>query len=106
MKGGDSIKHMLADMHNHVKDLKFDIISEATDGDYIFSLVHVSGTTTDAMFGPPTGTKMDEKSVDVVKVKDGKMVEHWGFVDPNEMMKRMSGMPAMDKKMHDTTINK
>src|SRR5206468_6834131 len=26
IRGGDSIKHMLADMHNHAKDLKFDII--------------------------------------------------------------------------------
>ena len=46
---------------------------------------------------------MDENSVDVVKIKDGKMVEHWGFVDPGAMMKQMQAMPMstmpMDSKM-------
>jgi predicted ester cyclase len=89
---------MLADMHNHVKDLKFDIIADAANGDYIFALVHISGTTNEAWMGMPAGTKMDEKGVDVVKIKDGKMVEHWGFVDANEMMKHMKAM-QMDNKM-------
>lgn len=99
IKGGDSVKHMLSEMHNHVKDLKFDVIADAANGDYIFSLSHMTGTTSDASWGMPAGTKMDEKGVDVIKVKDGKMVEHWGFVDPNEMMKHMKDMPPMDHKM-------
>ena len=93
IKGGDSIRHFLTDMHNHVSDLKFDMISDAARGDYIFSMVQISGTMKDNMMGMPAGTKMDEKTVDVIKVKDGKMVEHWGFMDPNEMMKQMKAMP-------------
>lgn len=89
IKGTDSVKHMLADIHNHLKDAKFDIIADATNGDYIFTLARVSGTTADSSWGMPSGTKLDEKGVDVVKIKDGKMVEHWGFVDAAEMMKRM-----------------
>jgi predicted ester cyclase len=105
VKGGDNIKHMLIDMHNHMKDLKFDIISNAANGDYVFTLSNISGTMTDSSMGMAAGSKMDEKTVDVVKVKDGKMEEHWGFVDPAAMMKQMQampGMPSMDHKM-DTT---
>jgi ketosteroid isomerase-like protein len=89
IKGGDNIAHMLADIHNHMKDLSFDIISDAAKGDYIFAMVRMKGEATDNMFGMKPGTKMDSKSADVVKVKDGKMVEHWGFVDPASMMPPM-----------------
>jgi predicted SnoaL-like aldol condensation-catalyzing enzyme len=105
IKGGDSIRHMLADMHNHVKDLKLEVIADAANGDYIFSMAHMSGTTNDAWMGMPAGMKMDEKGVDVIRIKDGKMVEHWGFVDPNEMMKHMKEMP-MENKMSDSTMKK
>ena len=89
VKGGDSVRHMLADLHNHVKDFKLDVIADAANGDYIFCLSHMTGTMNDASWGMPVGSKIDENGVDVVKVKDGKMVEHWGFVDPAAMMKHM-----------------
>jgi predicted SnoaL-like aldol condensation-catalyzing enzyme len=79
VKGRDSITHMLADFHNHIKDLKVDVISDAANGDYVFALVHLTGTATDEMMGG-AGTKLDEKGVDVVRFKDGKIAEHWGFV--------------------------
>ncbi len=97
IKGKDSVRHMLADMHNHVKDFKLEIIADAANGDYIFTLANISGTMNDASMGMPAGSKMDEKGVDVIKLKDGKMVEHWGFVDPAAMMKHMQSMPMNDK---------
>jgi len=108
IKGGDSIKHMLKDMHNHIKDLKIDVIADAANGDYIFWFSKLSGTTIDAWMGMPAGMKMDDKGVDVVKIKDGKMVEHWGFVDANEMMKHMKEMPMgnMDSKMDTSKMKK
>lgn len=94
VKGKDSVMKMLGDMHNHIKDLKLDVISTAGNGDYIFTLVHVTGTPVDSAMGKP-GEKIDSKSVDVVKVKDNKLSEHWGFTDDNEIRKMMV---AMQKK--------
>lgn len=95
LKGADNIAHMLTDMHNHVKDLKFNVIADAARGDYIFAMVEVDGTAIDNTMGMPAGSSMKGKSVDVVKVKDGKMVEHWGFLDWQDVMK-MSAQPKMD----------
>jgi predicted ester cyclase len=92
VKGGDSVKHMLIDIHNHMKDMKLDVIADAANGDYIFSLTTFKGTCTDGNMGMPAGTQMNERGVEVAKVKDGKMVEHWTFVDQNEMMKHMQDM--------------
>jgi len=93
MVGKDSILHMLGNLHNNMKDLKLDVISSATNGDYIFTLVHVTGTSADS-----SHMKIDEMGTDVVKVKDGKMTEHWGFTEDKTMAQRMM---AMQDKMKD-----
>ena len=101
---GDSIKHFLMDWHNHISDLKFNIVSDAVDtvNNYVYTWSTMSGTTKDASMGMPANTKFDFKSVDIVKYKDGKFTDHWGYMDPNDMMKMMSqgnpGSMKNDKK--------
>lgn len=108
---GDSIKWMLRNMHNDISDLKIDVIADAADGDYVFTLSKMTGTTKTASMGMPPNTKMDMTGVDVVKFKDGKAAEHWSYMDPKDMMKmmppggdKMSG--KMDDRMRDTTMKK
>ena len=97
--GRDSVKARLADMHNHFTDLRMDVVSESTaDNGYNFVLVKMTGTAKDASMHMTPGTKLNSTSVDVVKLKDGKAVEHWYFVDPKEMMDMMkAGMPPANK---------
>jgi predicted SnoaL-like aldol condensation-catalyzing enzyme len=99
VSGRDNIKKNLADIHNHIANLKFDIIAEgtSTDGDYHFALTRMTGTCTDTMMGRPANTPLNETSIDVVKLVDGKAKEHWEFVDPKEMMKMMAKMPTGKK---------
>ena len=110
IKGGDSIKSMLKNMRTCFKDdMKTDIISDAADGDYVFTLSRMTGTTTaNPGMGMPPNTKMDMTGVDVVKFKDGKATEHWSYMDPKDMMKMMPpGADKMkDNKMKDTTMKK
>ncbi|MEP6596140.1 MAG: ester cyclase [Ginsengibacter sp.] len=105
---GDSIKMMLGNMHNDVSDLKMDIIADAAEGDYVFTLSRMTGTTANTAMGMPANTKMDMTGVDVVKFKDGKAVEHWSYMDPKDMMKMMpSGEDKMmGNKMKDTMMKK
>lgn len=90
VKGSDSIIAMLGSIHKSFTDLKMEVIADATNGDYLFTLVRLTGTTTaNPGMGMPPNKKMDSKSVDVVKIKNGKAIEHWEFVDPKEMMAMM-----------------
>lgn len=98
IKGVDSVKAYFAMIHTHIPDVKITSIANATDGDYNFDLNRMTGTTNSEFMGMPANYKIDMISVDVVKVKDGKGVEHWGFADPNEMMKMMQNM-KMDSTM-------
>jgi ketosteroid isomerase-like protein len=95
VKGGAEITRMLADAHNHVKGMKFNIVSDAIKGDYIFAMVDVQGTAMDNTMGMQAGKDVGGRSVDVVKIKDGKMVEHWGFMNMQDVTK-MSSQPAMN----------
>lgn len=109
IKGRDSIKAMLSDIHNHFTNLKMDMIAEATSssGDYHFALVRMTGTAKDDKMGMPANSNVDLTSVDVVKFSNGKVSEHWGFMTGKDMMKMMAAnKPApeankMDDKMMD-----
>jgi predicted SnoaL-like aldol condensation-catalyzing enzyme len=89
--GRDSVKAMLADVHNHFSNLKLESIAEATSADnqYHFALVRTTGTTTTDKMGMPVNTAVDQMSVDVVRIKDDKAVEHWVYDDPRIIMKMM-----------------
>jgi len=104
IKGRDSIKAMLADMHNHFKDLRMDMIASATsdDGAYNFTLVKLTGTTTDGSMGVPPNTKIEGEAVNVSSIKDGMFTEHWRFMDTRDVAKMMHGT----NNAMDTTKNK
>ena len=96
LKGRDSVKHFISQIHNYFDGLKVEHISDATsaDGNYHFALVRMTGKAKENPWGMPVGMDMDDTMVDVVKMKDGMATEHWGFMsqqDINEMMGSMSG---------------
>jgi predicted ester cyclase len=43
----------------------------------------IRGTHTGDFFGqPPTGERFEIKGMDMVRVQDGRLVEHWAFAEP------------------------
>lgn len=100
MVGVDKLTGMLSQMHKSFEPgMKMNIVSQAVDGDYLYTLVEMKGTTTATpSMGFPASTKFESRSVDVVKLKDGKAQEHWAFMSMPDVMMMMKGnMPAADK---------
>lgn len=98
--GGDSIIAMLTSFHSAMEPgFKMNVISQAVDGEYLFALIEMSGTTkANPGMGMPPATKMNSRGVDVIRVVDGKAKEHWAFMSSEdvikmraEMMKQMKG---------------
>lgn len=104
IKGRDSIKKMISQIHTYFEDgLKVELLSDAlsSDGTYHFAMVRMKGKAKANPWGMPVGQDVDDTSVDVVKVKDGKATDHWGFMsngDINEMMKGMQGGMSKEEK--------
>ena len=91
IKGLENVKKMLGDIRNHFTNLKFTLISDglSADGMYHFALIRMTGTSKDASMGMPANTPFDRLGVDVVRLQNGKVVEHWGFDDTRDAMKMM-----------------
>jgi predicted SnoaL-like aldol condensation-catalyzing enzyme len=91
VKGKDSLKAMIAMMHNNFKNMKTETKNEAAGGDYVYGWMHYSGTS-DGTMGMPKGP-FDMTSIELVKFNNGKAVEHWAFMQPQDMMKMMPPPP-------------
>ena len=61
-------------------------------------LACVRSTTTGTHEGefmgiPPTGKKIEALGFDLVRVRDGQAVEHWGLLDAMTMMQQLGAIP-------------
>jgi steroid delta-isomerase-like uncharacterized protein len=94
LHGLDSIKSMLMQIRNAYPDIKIEAIDEAAQGDLIFTRYRYTGTNTGAMNGmPATNKKVTMTGIDVVKLKDGKLYEHWDYSDNLEYFKQLGVDP-------------
>jgi predicted ester cyclase len=97
--GLDSIKAELAPMHKMAaNDLKFEVVKELADSDYVFQWERMTGTATTADMGVPVGSKFSWATVNVSRFKNGKATEHWDFMQPGDVMKMMAAPAPPAKK--------
>lgn len=62
--------------------------------DRAWVLFRASGTHTGPFFGiPPTGKPMEIDVMDVVRIQDGRIVEHWGVPDQLGMLEQVGLVP-------------
>jgi predicted ester cyclase len=88
------MKEMMAGMHMAYPDMKFTINQITADTNMIWGLSTMTGTNTGSMMGmPPTGKAINVQAVDIVRLENGKAVEHWGFMEEKKMMQQMGMMP-------------
>jgi predicted ester cyclase len=82
--GAEAIRHVkdaIRDVHKVIPDLSFTIEDAVERGDTVWVRVRVQGTATGPYFGPPSGRPVDLTVVDIARVVDGRIVEHWGVPD-------------------------
>jgi len=53
------------------------------DGEWVAHRYTIRGTHKAELFGqPPTGKRYETTGMDMVRVRDGQLVEHWAFAGP------------------------
>ena len=74
------------DMHMAIEDL-------VVEGDKVAIRTTVTGTHTGEFMGiPPTDKKFEISAIDIVRMQDGKLIEHWGVSDAMAMMQQLGVM--------------
>lgn len=63
----------------------FDVVVESSveNGEWVANRYTVRGTHTGDFFGrPPTGRRFEVTGMDMIRVVDGRLVEHWMVAEP------------------------
>jgi predicted ester cyclase len=85
--GVEGVRQVAATLHGWMADLELRVVDLAEAGDLVWARNRASGTNTGSVFGhPPTQRRVDVDVFDVVRVVDGRVVEHWGVADQLGML--------------------
>ena len=91
--GIEGVKKAIEMYRSSFPDLKMEVLSMTAEGDVVTTQYKMTGTNTGAMGEmPATNRAMDIAGVDIIKFKDGKATEHWGYSEEMKMMEQMGMM--------------
>jgi ketosteroid isomerase-like protein len=107
VRGIDSIKASFEKMSAMMSENKHETIKELADDEYVMAWMKFSGVCTMDMpeMGMKKGQAINTEAIEVSQYKDGKVIAHWTFMQPGEVMKMMGGatMPPPAENKTDTT---
>ena len=73
----------MPDYHTAIEDL-------IAEDDKVMARVRITGTHTGDFYGiPPTGKHIDLSGIYIVRIADGKIVEHWGEENGAEVLRQL-----------------
>lgn len=87
--GAEALQHVKAamrDLHGIVPDIQFTIEDHVEAGDTIWVRVRARGHASGPFFGPPSNQPVDITVLDIARIVDGQIVEHWGVPDRFAML--------------------
>lgn len=80
--GAEGVKAVITSLRRAFSDFHLEIEDLVVDGDLVWLRMTGTGTNDGSFMGhAPTGKRMRTPVFDVLRVADGRMVEHWGVPD-------------------------
>lgn len=78
----DTFKETFAEARTGFPDLSIAVEDVMAEGDRVAARVTMRGTHRGEFQGiSPTGKRVEVKAIDMFRISDGKIVEHWGHAD-------------------------
>ncbi len=75
-------------------DMRMEPQDVLVDGDLACIRSTTSGTHQGNFMGmPPSGKRFEVTGFDLIRVRDGQVVEHWGVMDAMKMMQQLGAIP-------------
>ena len=85
----------MTEMRSAFPDLKIEPLKMIEEDDKVAVLVRISGTQHgEFMEHAPTGSTFDIEGVDILRIREGKLIEHWGVMDAEQMLAQLRLAPA------------
>jgi predicted ester cyclase len=80
------VKDAMGQVHRAVPDIAFTIEDAVERDGTIWMRARGRGTASGPFFGAPSGRPIDITIVDIARVEEGRIVEHWGVPDRFAML--------------------
>lgn len=98
--GTAGLKAFITAWHTAFPDLQMTVNAMAADSDKVWVYSTTSGTMKGPLMGmKPTGKSFRADGFDLVRIENGKVVEHWGMTDDAGMMQQLGvHMPSKAQK--------
>ena len=82
-------------MRNAFPDARMDVDDLIAEGDKVAARLTMSGTQRGEFAGiPASGKSMSVTTIDIIRFKNGQVVEHWGATDSAKIMEQLGAIPA------------
>jgi steroid delta-isomerase-like uncharacterized protein len=89
------VKILFAGFHRAFPDFLAEIHEQVAEGDLVVTRKTFHGTHRGDLMGiPPTGRPVAFDVIDIVRMRDGQIVEHWNVVDQMGLMRQLGVMPG------------
>jgi predicted ester cyclase len=101
-QGAAGVRQLTETLHRWMSDFELRVVDLVEDGDTVWTRNRARGVNTGPVMGhAPTGRSVEVDVFDVVRIEDGRVVEHWGVADQLGMLlelgvidPRPAGRPA------------
>jgi steroid delta-isomerase-like uncharacterized protein len=93
-KGVEGVKAFVQMFRTAFPDLNVTVEDAFESGDRAVARTRWTGTHQGEFMGvPPSGKPIDIEPIDIIRVADGKCVEHWGATDNLALMQQIGAIP-------------
>ena len=87
-------KKRIAGFHTAMPDLAFHVEDLFAEGDRVVFRLIIRGTHQGAFLGvAPTGKELTVTAIDIARLENGKIVDHWGQMDMLGLMRQLGLVP-------------
>jgi predicted ester cyclase len=93
--GREGVKGSIRALRTAFSDLRLEVEDAVAEGDTVWFRLHGAGTHDGPFMGmPATGRRIDVTVIDIARVVDGRLIEHWGVADRFTVAQQIGLVPG------------
>jgi predicted SnoaL-like aldol condensation-catalyzing enzyme len=94
------VKKAFAHYFEGIPDMQVKVNFIMAEGDFVTTQITTTGTNTGSIYGrPATNKKFEINGVDIIRFKNGKAVEHWGYAEEGKMLTQLGLIRGLLKEV-------
>jgi len=91
----DGVRALFTGFWAAFPDLRAEIHSQIAEGDRVVTHKTLTGSHRGPFLGiPPTNQQIAIEVIDILRVADGKITDHWAVIDQLGMLQQLGALPA------------